>query len=142
MAEHTPRPIRHSVPTTAADTGAPVPAQLCWTPGLPCEVRVELLDRRAGVWQPWRMARELLDGGLVMPTGDGDAHAEPFPGIPGIGDDLLLTLGHPSSTPRTAWFLLHGETVAGFLADTYQQVPVEREHVEIPDFYTPGASDG
>ena len=130
--EHTPQPIRANVPTTTG-TGLEVPAQLCWTQQLPCEVRIELFDRRAGVWRPWRISRDLLSDGLTRPAGDGDVRVEPFPHIPGIPGDVLLALGHPWSTPRTALFLLHGPTVSGFLADTHRQIPPGREHITIPD---------
>lgn len=132
MAEHIPAPIRVAAQArTVADT--PVPVHLCWAPSQPCEVRIELFDRSSGRWQPWRLARDLLAVGMHMPAGAGDAHLEPFPGVPGCESDLLLTIGHPHSTPRRLHILIDGAEVSAFLADTYRQVRLGRETVEVPD---------
>lgn len=143
MADHIPAPIRVAARATTG-TGQDTAVHLCWSPRLPCAVTVEILDPTTRRWQPWLLARDLLARGMAGPAGDGDAHLEPFPGIPGCPSDLLLSIGHPASRPRTAHFLITAGPVSRFLADTYRQIPPEAELVEVPApefFAAPGGGD-
>jgi hypothetical protein len=119
----------HSSPITLQLVGpqswTEVPALLCYDPSDPFAVRIafgdvgdenDLVDvEEAGI--AWLVSRELLQGGLDRPSGEGDVRVWP---AHGATDVLFLHLRAPSGE---ALFELSRATVAAFLRQTEALVP-------------------
>jgi hypothetical protein len=119
----------HSSPITLQLVGpqswTEVPALLCYDPTDPFAVRIafgEVGDAgglvnvdEAGI--AWLVSRELLQGGLDRPSGDGDVRVWP---AHGATDVLFLHLRAPSGE---ALFELSRATVTAFLRQTEALVP-------------------
>ncbi len=119
----------HSSPITLQLVGpqswTEVPALLCYDPTDPFAVRIAFGDvgdenglvdvDEAGI--AWLVSRELLQGGLDRPSGDGDVRVWP---AHAATDVLFLHLRAPSGE---ALFELSRATVAAFLRQTETLVP-------------------
>jgi hypothetical protein len=77
----------------------------------------------------WVFARELLDGGLVEPTGDGDVHV--WPCLDNSGRSVIAL--ELCSNDGDALVELPTETVAGFVENTLAAVPAgtESDHLDV-----------
>jgi len=71
----------------------------------------------------WSFCRELLAAGLLMPVGHGDVQLEPGP-----GDTLRIELSSPDGHTVLA---VTAAEAHRFLAQTYEQVPLGEEHLDI-----------
>jgi hypothetical protein len=69
----------------------------------------------------WTVARDLLDGGLLGPSGLGDVRIRPLPG------DQDRTLVEFASPTGHALFAVRTTVLADFLWQTYEAVPPETE---------------
>lgn len=93
-----------------------VPADLRYDAGDPYAVTLLIGDRSCAI--EWTFARELLDGGLREPCGDGDVHVWPFPDDDGR-EVLLIELVSPDGE---ALLQANPRDVQGFLALTHEFV--------------------
>lgn len=77
----------------------------------------------------WVFARDLLDGGLLEPTGDGDVHV--WPCLDNRGRSVLAL--ELCSDDGDALLELPTQTVAGFIDDTLAAVPAgtEGDHTDV-----------
>jgi hypothetical protein len=69
----------------------------------------------------WTVARDVLDGGLLGPSGIGDVHIRPLPGDP---DQTLVEFASPTGH---ALFAARTSVLADFLWQTYEAVPPDTE---------------
>jgi hypothetical protein len=69
----------------------------------------------------WTVARDLIDGGLLGPSGLGDVRIRPLPGDP---EHTLLEFASPTGH---ALFAARTTVLADFLWQTYEAVPPDTE---------------
>ena len=110
----------------------PLACELCYSPRDPWATRLHIQEPGpAGEVVEWAFSRELLAAGLAAGASDragvGDVTVGPAP-LPHPGRRmLLLTLSSPDGVCR---LLLPRDTVAAFLARTWQLVPAGAEQVD------------
>lgn len=103
--------------TDVAGPPVPVTVVMSWDSRDPFAVTFAFKDINRAVWL---VSRELLAEGLYFPAGHGDVRIAP-------DDDpawLNLTLNSPAGF---AEFQVPADTLAGFLADTFDEAPLGEE---------------
>lgn len=99
----------------------PVKVELTYTSRDPFAVQASFRTG-SGTAVDWVFARDLLQDGLIAPTGTGDVQVRPMPNAP---DRIQLELSSPSGH---AVFTTCAQTLGDFLHRTYEAVPPESEY--------------
>jgi hypothetical protein len=111
-----------------SDVDVPLPASFNYSAHEPLAVTVDFVGTEASV--RWVFARDLLQGGMTRPVGEGDVTC--WPGTSDDGRVVCISLRSPTGE---ALLEAPAEDVKAFLQRSYEVVPEGREtdHIDIDD---------
>ncbi|MFN8183724.1 MAG: SsgA family sporulation/cell division regulator [Candidatus Nanopelagicales bacterium] len=111
-----------------SDLDVPMPASFNYSAHEPLAVTVDFVGTEASV--QWVFARDLLQGGMTRPVGEGDVTC--WPGTNDQGHVVCIALRSPTGE---ALLEAPADDVAAFLRRSYEVVPegCEGDHLDIDD---------